>query len=126
MIPFGNQTVTLIRRIENKDDGKTSVSFKRTALTGCSWRMKTIWQQVGTEMQRGTEITCRIPPGQIAPNVGDYLFLGNVRADISSISSLNAAIAAHRETGVMRAASVSNHTIAGNPIPHYAVRGDLP
>lgn len=126
MIPFGNQTVTLIQRIENNVNGKTQISYKRHYISGCSWTAKTSWQQVGTEMQRGTEIICRIPADQIAPSVGDYLFLGNMRGDISSTAAVNAAISQHRNTGAMRVASVRDNTLAGFPIPHIAARGDTP
>ena len=125
MIPFGNQLVTLVQRVETKVDGKTRVAYSRHLLTGCSWREKAIWQQVGTDMQRSVEITCRIPKGQIDPIPGDYLLLGDVAVDISSTAALNATIAAYYPDA-MRVASVSNNALAGFPMPHIAARGNAP
>lgn len=126
MIPFGNSTVTLIRRVETTVNGKTKVGYKRHVLSGCSWKQKTIWRQIGTDMQLAAEVVCRIPLNQTAPATGDYLFLGDVRLDITSVSSLNAAISLHRKTGVMRVASVANNGLFGVPMPHIAARGDTP
>lgn len=127
MIPFGNNTVTLIQRVETKENGKTKVTHEKHVLSGCSWKQKTIWRQVSNaEMQRGTEITCKIPPDQTAPKTGDYLFLGDVDVDATSTASLNAAIAAHHHNGVMRVASVSNNALPGLPLPHITARGDTP
>ena len=126
MIPFGNSTVTMIKRVEITENGKTKVGYKRYVLSGCSWKQKTIWRQIGTDMQLAAEVTCRIPLNQPAPVMGDYLFLGDVRLDITSVSSLNAAITLHRKTGVMRVASVANNALLGIPMPHIAARGDTP
>ena len=127
MIPFGNNIVTLVRRVETKENGKTKVTYAQHVISGCSWKHKTIWQQVeNASMQRGTEIVCRIPADQIAPKTGDYLFMGCVDVDATSTASLNAAIAAHHDNGVMRVASVSNNALPGFPLPHITARGNAP
>ena len=38
MIPFGNETVTLVRRTEETVNGKTKAVYSRLTATGCSWR----------------------------------------------------------------------------------------
>lgn len=36
MIPFGNETVTLVQRTETVVNGKTQVTYQAAKLTGCS------------------------------------------------------------------------------------------
>ena len=124
MIPFGNEHVTLIQRLEIIINGKTDVRYARHILSGCSWKMKSDWRLVGTEMQRVTEVVCKIPPGQVTPSPGDYLFRGYMQEVIDSPHSLNKAINAHRVNGAMRVASISNNALASLPLPHIAARGD--
>lgn len=124
MIPFGSETVTLIQRIEMLVKGKTQVKYTRHIISGCSWKMNSQWVHVGAEMQRRTEVTCRIPHGNITPAPGDYLFFGYIKNKITDTASLNEALAKHRANGAMRVASVSNNALAGFPMPHVIARGD--
>ena len=123
MIPFGHETVTLVKRIETVVDDRTRVSYEKHTLTSCSWRMRTVRNQYDMETVRSVEITCRIPYGQKAPNVGDVLFLGKVSDVITDSKTLADAIDAHRGTGACRITAVSDNTRAGLPLPHYAATG---
>jgi hypothetical protein len=125
MIPFGNQMVTLIKRVESIDGGKTKVSYSRHLLIGCSWREKTSWYQAGTEMLRTTEITCRIPYDLPAPASGDYLFLGDVQIETDNVAGINKVLQAHSPRA-FRVASVANNALSGFPLPHYIARGNAP
>lgn len=124
MIPFGNETVTLVQRIEMLLEGKTHVRYVRHILSGCSWKTNSQWANFSTEMQRRTETVCRIPPGNVIPNTGDYLFLGYIKDKITDTASLNAAVSKYRASGAMRVTSVSNNSLAGFPMPHITARGD--
>lgn len=123
MIPFGKDTITLIKRVETAEDGKTRTEYKRFVLRGCSWRSKAGWSQFDTEKHRNTEITCRIPSDQQRPDAGDYLFLGEIADKITDTRSLQAAIKAHAHTGVMEITSMSDNARPGMPLPHYAAWG---
>ena len=75
MIPFGNETVTLVRRTENVVNGKTAVTYAAVKLTGCSWRRKNrIYRSDHSRVNSdnvvlsGEEITCRVPADQICPS----------------------------------------------------------
>lgn len=123
MIPFGRETVTLIKRVETVVDGRTHVGYSKHTLTGCSWRMRAARYQYDTETVGSVEVTCRIPYGQKAPDVGDVLFLGAIRDVISDSKTLADAIEAHKSTGACRITAVSDNTRAGLPLPHYAATG---
>lgn len=124
MIPFGYERVTLIQRLEVIINGKTDVRYVRHILNGCSWSANDIWRNVGTEMQRASEVVCKIPVGNVTPDTGDYLFLGYMQELVEDAKSLNKAIDTYRKSGVMRVASVSNRALYGMPLPHITVRGD--
>lgn len=123
MIPFGNETVTLIKRVETVTDGKTAVSYKRYILTGCSWKRSATRFLNDTDAVRREEITCRIPAGQIAPEIGDCLFLGTPKLSISNAKTLSEALEKHRNGSAMRVTSISDNTRPGLPMPHVAARG---
>ena len=124
MIPFGHERITLIQRMEVIINGKTDVRYVRHILNGCSWSANAIWRNVGTEMQRASEVVCKIPVGNVSPNTGDYLFLGYMQDLVENPHSLNKAIEKYRKSGVMRVASVSNRALQGMPLPHITARGD--
>lgn len=124
MLPFGNERVTLIQRIDILINGKTSVRYSRHILNGCSWSESEAWRNVGAEMQRSTEIVCKIPFDQVQPNPGDYLFRGYMQDLIEDAHDINNALKEYRKSGAMRVASVSNRALAGMPIPHITARGD--
>ena len=119
MIPFGIETVTLLKREETVIDRRTHVAYRRHLLTGCSWRQTTGLTRIDTEMRHSDTFTCRIPPAQARPEPGDYLFRGNV-PDGDPAALLDA----YRASGAFRVASVGDHTAPGTPIPHYAARGE--
>lgn len=122
MIPFGNDTVTLIKRVETVVDGRTRVSYKKHILIGCSWKRSATRFLNDTDAVRREEITCRIPAGQMMPEIGDCLFLGTPKLTISSAKMLSEALEKHRG-GAMRITSVSDNTRPGLPLRHIAVRG---
>ena len=124
MIPFGNDTVTLIRRTQKETDGKRYAVYTRHMLHGCSWRRKISWRGFDTERTLVNEITCRIPANNPRPNAGDCLFLGEISDEITDSRSLNAAINAHRESGAFRITTVSDNTRPGMPLPHFSAFGE--
>lgn len=123
MIPFGNETVTLIKRVESVQDGRTHVSYSKHTLTGCSWRMRATRYKYDMETVASAEVTCRIPYGQKAPDVGDALFLGKIKDVITDSKTLAEALEAHKSTGACKVTAVSDNTRAGLPLPHYAATG---
>lgn len=116
MIPFGNQTVTLLHR---RND-----SYKRYVLSGCSWHESASRTMNDTAMQLSLETTCRIPYGQQMPVTGDLLILGSVNAAADSEIDLIRLMQGLREGGksVFRVQQVRNNAL-GLPIPHYAAAG---
>ena len=123
MIPFGNETVTLIQRVEAEENGRTRTEYAKRILSGCSWRKKAGWSQFDTEKHRSEEITCRIPAHNQRPNAGDYLFLGEIQEEITDTASLRAAMKAHAATGAMEITSLSDNARPGMPMPHYLAWG---
>ena len=124
MLPFGVENVTLVQRVEAEEDGRTQVGYVKHTLSGCSWRRRSIWKQSGARMERGEEISCRIPAGQAVPRPGDYLFRGEVTESIESSAELSAALEAHREDGAFRIASVADNAAGCAPLAHYAASGE--
>ena len=123
MIPFGNEIVTLIKRTETVINGKTAVSYSKHTLSGCSWRRRATRFLNDTDAMRREEITCRIPVGQIEPQVGDCLFLGRLDIAISDAKSLVDALEKHKSAGAMRITSISDNSRPGLPLRHIAARG---
>ncbi len=123
MIPFGNDVVTLIRRVEKVVDGKTAVTYKREIVERCSWRRVSVVNRVDRQLESSTEIVCRMPPHSV-PARGDVLILGTVRATPKNSAELDALMESHRKSGAMRIVSVADNTRPGFPLPHYAVRGE--
>ena len=124
MLPFGTDEVTLVQRVEAEEDGRTQVGYVKHALSGCSWRRRSSWKQIGARMERGDEISCRIPAGQTVPRAGDWLFRGEVKERIGNSAELSAALEAHREDGAFRIASVADNASGGAPLAHYAASGE--
>lgn len=124
MLPFGGENLTLVQRVEAEADGRTQVIYVKHALSGCSWRRRSVWKQNGTCMERSEEITCRIPAGQAVPHVGDWLLRGDVPEDIEGSADLSAALEGHRDAGAFRIASVADNAGDGVPLAHYAARGE--
>ena len=124
MLPFGTDEVTLVQRVEAEEDGRTQVGYVKHALSGCSWRRKSVWKQNGARMERGEEVVCRIPAGQEVPHAGDYLFRGDVTENIKSSADLSAALEKHREAGAFRIASIADNASGGAPLAHSAASGE--
>lgn len=125
MIPFGNQTVTLLTRNRAVgEDGRTHEKWTRHTLTGCSWRSSAGQMADSNAVRNNWEYACRIPGDQREPQVGDVLILGTV-AQVKA----NASITAQEVTKLLQAAnafrveSVGNNAMAGFPAPHYVARG---
>ena len=124
MLPFGGENLTLVQRVEAEVDGRTQVGYVKHMLGGCSWRRRSVWKQNGARMERGEEISSRIPAGQAIPHTGDCLFRGDVPENIESSADLSAVLEAHREDGAFRIASVADNAGDGAPLAHYAARGE--
>ena len=124
MIPFGNETVTIIRRVETVIDGKTSVGYKKETIDGCSWRRIATAQRVDREIVRGENIVCRMPPTIAPPACGDVFLLGTIKTTPANSADLDAIIESHRKSGAFRIVSVTDNTRPGFPLPHYAARGE--
>lgn len=124
MIPFGNEVVTLVRRVESSANGRTRIRYRKQRLNGCSWRREMRWERNGQALERGEEISCRVPASQTAPRPGDCLFRGEISDAIANSADLSAALEAHRASGAFRVASVSDNAAGGTPLPHYAARGE--
>lgn len=125
MIPFGNDVVTLIRRVGNVVNGKTDVTYKRETVERCSWRRVSVINRADRQLERSTEIVCRMPPTAV-PACGDVLILGTVRTTPKNSAELDALIQSRRNSGAIRITSVADNTRTGFPLPHYAVRGEEP
>ena len=119
MIPFGGQTLTLLKRVETKKDRRTHVSYEKHLLTGCSWQRKSMWSRMESEMRCTDAIVCRIPRQTVAPTVGDYLF----RGDVSTDSDPSALLETHKSTGAFQIASLGDYTSPGM-LPHYVARSE--
>ncbi len=123
MIPFGNAAATLVQRVEERVDGRSRVHYEKHGLSGCSWRRVSSCGREDSYLQRDGEIRCRIPAGQAIPRPGDCLFPGEIEGEISGSAELNALLAAQREHGAFRIASVTDNAQPGAPLPHYVAQG---
>jgi hypothetical protein len=119
MIPFGGENLTLLKRVETRKDRRTHVSYEKHLLTGCSWRMKSEWSRIDAEMRCTRVVVCRIPRQTVAPDVGDYLFRGDVNTD----SDPAALLETYKSTGAFQIASVGDYTNPGM-LPHYVARSE--
>lgn len=122
MIPFGNETVTLIRRNESVTDGKIHVSYSAHVINGCTWRRTTLQILNGTQTEKSVQTTCRMPPG-IIPRVGDALFLGTCETPANAVE-LAEMVESNRNNGAFFITAVKDNARPGMPIPHYAARGE--
>ena len=124
MIPFGNETVTLVHRVQEQIDNKTQVNYERHLLTGCSWQRIHRYNREGDVLVPAEGVTCRVPVGQTRPNPGDLLILGNVAVVVNTGADFQSLIEHHRNNGgAFVVASISDNARPGMPMPHYAARG---
>ena len=123
MIPFGHETVTLVRRGEAVVNGRTAVTYSVETLTGCSWRRTPRIARVDNALLREEGVTCRVPAGQAVPRPGDLLILGEVSVSVNSGADYNRLVEQYRECdGAFVAASVQDNARRGMPLAHYAAR----
>lgn len=116
MMPFGNQSVTLLHR----EGG----GYKRYLLEGCSWQSTERKSMGDNAMIFALETTCRIPANQKIPEAGDLLILGRVEAEAANEIALARLLDGFRQAGTpaFRVRSVKNNAL-GAPMPHYAAAG---
>lgn len=116
MIPFGNQTVTLLHRQND--------AYKRYVLSGCSWHASAVRSMTGNTLESALETTCRIPADQQMPSPGDLLIMGNVRAAADSEIDLVRLMQSLRDGGkaVFRVQTVRDNSLSPI-IPHFAATG---
>ena len=122
MIPFGHETVTLVRRAELVSNGKKHTAYTAEVLTGCSWRWTHQTVRIGEVMTQYDTITCRIPPDQTKPSPGDLMIRGQVAVTVTSGADYNALIEQYRGTdGAFVVGSVADNA-QGFPLAHWAAR----
>ena len=141
MIPFGTEAVTLYNRRETKDaNGRTLVSWVRTALSGCSWVRRMERVRDGTAYVQAEMIVCRIPESNayrtpeawdaltvttglftLAP--GDIIVHGTVTDVIGASLTSAALVDKYKRQGVMTVASVADNTPVLFRTGHYVARG---
>lgn len=120
MLPFAHETVTLYHRIRDETEGRTSETWTRHVLTGCSWRRTVRDQLTDGAVLKTLETVCRIPAGQvISLSAGDLL----VRGECAETPSTAREIALLEKSGAdaFRVTAVSDNMSA--PLPHVAARG---
>ena len=123
MIPFGNEAVTLVRRIEATAEGRTQVTYQTDALTGCSWQRTNSLVREGETLRQVEGIVCRVPHDQAKPHTGDLMILGDVAVTVTGWADYQGLIEAYKGTdGAFVVASVADNARPGMPMPHYAAR----
>ena len=120
MIPFGNENITIIRRVESVRDGKTHVSYEKNVVSGCSWHHVSVVSRIDSQLRRGVETSCRMPP-KYMPKPGDVLVRGRVDALPANAVEQDYIL---ESSDAFRVTSVKDNTRNGFPIPHYAVKGE--
>lgn len=139
MIPFGTETITLYNRREVRDaiTQRTTVSWVRTALTGCSWARRMERVRDGPTVTSAEVITCRIPESTayrtpsawdaltvttglftLAP--GDIIVRGTVTDTITASAAL---VDKYRRQGVMTVQTTQDNTRPLFRTGHYCARG---
>jgi hypothetical protein len=123
MIPFGNETVTLVQRTETVAHGKTHAAYAVTTLTGCSWQRTQRWNREAEVLAPYEGIVCRVPAGQTKPKPGDLMILGNVTVTVAGGADFQRLVEQYRDTdGAFVVAAVADNARPGSPLPHYAAR----
>lgn len=124
MIPFSNETVTLIRRTESTVDGKTQIAYETVTLTGCSWHRSVSLTRTGEAFERVETISCRSPADQTKPQAGDLMILGDVDVTVTSGIQYNALIESYADSdGAFVVRRVKDNARTGFPMPHYRSEG---
>ena len=124
MIPFGNETVTLVQRVETVSQGKTTVSYTSAKLNGCSWRRTTHFVRDNNAIIPEESIICRVPADQTRPKAGDLMILGSQTVNVTSGADFQQLIETYRGSdGAFVVSSVADNARPDMPMPHYAARG---
>ena len=125
MIPFGDETVTLVRRTLTPDEnGRNHAVYSTELLTGCSWRRTTRIVRNGEALLSEERAVCRVPAGQTKPMPGDLLIHGARSVNVESGAEYNRLLEETRDSdGAMVVTSVKDNARPGMPLPHYAVSG---
>lgn len=123
MIPFANDTVTLVKRNETEVDGKTRTTYSTHIIKGCAWRRVAVHTLNGLQTEKGVQTSCRMPVG-IMPAVGDALLLGAHNVVVENYSALAALVQSNRQNGAFIVTSAKDNARPGMPIPHYVARGE--
>lgn len=123
MMPFGGETVTLIRRTETTVSGKTQASYTKITLQECSWRRTSELRMDGNGVAPSETVTCRVPADQAEPRAGDLLILGTYNGTVTSAGDFKAIIDALKPSGgAFVVEAVSDNTRGGAPMPHWKAR----
>ena len=123
MIPFAGETVTLIRRTEEVENGKKHAVYTKVYLTGCSWRRTDTMFINGNGVQGSETTTCRIPAGQAVPKAGDLLIYGRYAPEVTSAADFKRVTEELKaDGGAFVIANVTDNTKNGAPLPHYKAR----
>lgn len=122
MIPFGNETVTLIQRAEEKDaGGRTRVRYSAVTLRGCSWRRTAQIVRSEGVLLPEERLVCRIPADQTKPRPGDLLILGAADATVESGADYRALVERYRGSdGAIFVSAVKDNARPGMPLAHWA------
>jgi hypothetical protein len=141
MIPFANNIVTLYNRREGKDtNGRTVVTWHRTAFLNGSWTRKAnrVWN--GTAVVLSDTIVCRIPEdarylspagwddladpaGYFTLAPGDILVRGDVSDVIGTPLSAAALVEKYKRSGAFVIVTAKDNTNLGLPLGHYLAEG---
>lgn len=120
MIPFGKDTVTLIRRTEETADGKKHAVYRKLTLRGCSWRRTSELRMALNGVGPNEIITCRVPADQERPRAGDMLILGTYAGAVTNAGEFKAIIDSLKpDGGAFIVEAVSDNTRSGAPMPHW-------
>lgn len=125
-VPFGNNTVTVIERIEARgNDGKTRVSYQLNTLKGCSWKPAKTRNLANREHGDSVRISCRIPAnGQRCPCLGDVMILGSVKQVPEDAQEVRKLMDESGMNGAFIVSLVKNNAMAGFPLSHFLVEGE--
>ena len=125
MLPFGNETVTLVTRRETVDNGKSRAVYACATLVNCSWRRvarKTTRNVVNHDgaFTPSEQLVCRVPAGQTKPEPDDLMILGDVAVTVQSGADYQGLIETYRGSdGAFVVTAVQDNARPGMPMPHY-------
>lgn len=129
-IPFGNETVTLVKRTEKTIAGKSMAVYSSATLKGCSWRRvarKTTRNVINHDgaFTPVEQLVCRVPAGQGKPEPGDLMILGDVAVTVTSGTDYQSLIEKYRDSdGAFVVTSVQDNARPEMPMPHYKAVSD--